>query len=28
VVNTNLGERVQVEFIVFDSLKNDTIYPW
>jgi hypothetical protein len=27
VVNTNLGERVQVEFIVFDSLKNDTIYP-
>lgn len=26
VINTNAGERVQVEFVVFDSLKNDTIY--
>ena len=26
VVTTNAGERVQVEFVVFDSLKNDTIY--
>lgn len=26
VINNNNGERVQVEFVVFDSLKNDTIY--
>ena len=26
VINTAANERVQVEFVVFDSLKNDTIY--
>lgn len=26
IINNNNGERVQVEFVVFDSLKNDTIY--